>query len=326
MATLNNMTDRIGLQKMPNNYDSGNDQQHQDNIEKWLNNNPQFFEDYFMKYASSELVDRWLAKRTKRVTLEDRREDSHDSNAITDTTSLDDDDDDDNDDTESITTSDDSRSDAGEHDTISSNVDCNWQKFVRYQRQKFHSQESFPIQIDSSVMASTGPRKQYLRKSKSFTTYDGNLPSTARAELLQSVLKSKVTLPLYDNDNGEWKSHLNSQNQQEIFLALVRDISNELDLDRLCGKISLNVSMLTKVERCLLYLIEGTGKVRELVCKSLYVDPQYTHSTSTTTGYDQQQLDRPWGQGLVGLVCQLGEVVKIDDGIKVSYLFFFFVR
>lgn len=315
------MTDRTGLQKMPNIYRGGNNQLDQNSIEKWLNNNPQFFEDYFMKCATSELVDRWLDKRTKRLTLQDTTQDSHDSNTVTDATSLDDDDDNH---TDSITSSDDdddSQVDNGEHDTISSYVDCNWQKFVRYQRQKFHSQQAIPTQIDSFV-ASPSPRKQYLRKSKSFTTYDGNLPSTARAELLQSVLKSKVTLPLHDNDNGEWKSHLNSQNQQEIFLALVRDISNELDLDRLCQKISLNVSMLTKVQRCLLYLIESTAKAKQLICKSLYVDPQNTSHTRTTTGYHQQQLDRSWGQGLVGLVCQLGEVVKIDDGSKVSYLLF----
>ncbi|EDV27652.1 uncharacterized protein TRIADDRAFT_10459, partial [Trichoplax adhaerens] len=145
-----------------------------------------------------------------------------------------------------------------------------------------------------------------------------NLPSTARAELLQSVLKSKVTLPRHDNDNGEWKSHLNNQNQQEIFLALVGDISNELDLDRLCRKISFNVWMLTKVERCLLYLIEGTDKSKELTCKSLYIDRQNLTATSLVASSPDLQLDRPWSQGIVGLVSQIGEVVKIDDATKDS--------
>ena len=50
-------------------------------------------------------------------------------------------------------------------------------------------------------------------------------------------------------------------------MELIRDISNELDVDVLCHKILLNVSVLTKSDRGSLFLARGKETNRYLVSK-----------------------------------------------------------
>lgn len=64
-------------------------------------------------------------------------------------------------------------------------------------------------------------------------------------------------------------SRFESLDENALFIELVKDISNELDIDVLCHKILVNVGFLTHAERCNLYLARGPSEQRYLVTKLL---------------------------------------------------------
>lgn len=53
----------------------------------------------------------------------------------------------------------------------------------------------------------------------------------------------------------------------ELFMELIRDVANELDIDVLCHKILVNVGLLTHADRGSLFLAKGTPNNRYLVAK-----------------------------------------------------------
>lgn len=53
----------------------------------------------------------------------------------------------------------------------------------------------------------------------------------------------------------------------ELFMELIRDVANELDIDVLCHKILVNVGLLTHADRGSLFLAKGPPNNRYLVAK-----------------------------------------------------------
>lgn len=56
-------------------------------------------------------------------------------------------------------------------------------------------------------------------------------------------------------------------NEADLFMELIRDVSNELDIDVLCYKILLNVGLLTRADRGSLFLAKGPLDNKYLVAK-----------------------------------------------------------
>lgn len=55
--------------------------------------------------------------------------------------------------------------------------------------------------------------------------------------------------------------------ESELFMELIRDVANELDIDVLCHKILVNVGLLTHADRGSLFLARGPRDARYLVAK-----------------------------------------------------------
>lgn len=55
--------------------------------------------------------------------------------------------------------------------------------------------------------------------------------------------------------------------EADLFMELIRDVSNELDIDVLCHKILVNVSLLTRADRGSLFLAKGPPHNKYLVAK-----------------------------------------------------------
>lgn len=62
-------------------------------------------------------------------------------------------------------------------------------------------------------------------------------------------------------------NRLEQLGENELFIELVKDISNELNIDILCHKILVNVGYLTQADRCSLFLARGPHEQRYLVAK-----------------------------------------------------------
>lgn len=57
------------------------------------------------------------------------------------------------------------------------------------------------------------------------------------------------------------RRNLSSLDENELFMKLIRDVANELDMDVLCHKILVNVGLLTHADRGSLFLAKrGSGQ------------------------------------------------------------------
>ncbi|KAI9564201.1 hypothetical protein GHT06_007939 [Daphnia sinensis] len=110
------------------------------------------------------------------------------------------------------------------------------------------------------------------------------------------------------------RNELKSLDEKELIFELVKDICNDLDVRSLCHKILQNVSILTKADRCSLFLVQGErgSESRCLVSKLFDVCSQSTLKEMEK----KDEIRIPWGSGIVGYVAQSGEPVNIPDAYK----------
>ncbi|CAG0893322.1 unnamed protein product [Cyprideis torosa] len=106
------------------------------------------------------------------------------------------------------------------------------------------------------------------------------------------------------------------EEEDELFVELLRDISTELDMDRLCHKIMVNITRLTQAELGSLYLAKGSRKAgRHLVRKlsSVHEESEFTEAVSPG-GDDIVEFHT----GIVGYVAQTRETVNLTHASQSS--------
>lgn len=171
----------------------------------------------------------------------------------------------------------------------------------------------------------------------------------ASHDLRQRVQKAVVVVadgddnvPTPDSDPSRWSTAANSDEQQqspppirpssssslqydrdsfgeesELFMELVRDVANELDIDVLCHKIIRNVSLLTHADRGSLFLAKGLPHERYLVAKLFDV----RRDTSLEEAVELARVEDiriPFGVGIAGTVAQNKTLINIKDAYNVS--------
>lgn len=110
---------------------------------------------------------------------------------------------------------------------------------------------------------------------------------------------------------------LNHMDETELFMELIRDVANELDIDVLCHKILRNVSLLTHADRGSLFLARGQADNRYLVAKLFDV----RHDTEFEEAIRQARNEEfriPFGVGIAGTVAQNKTLINIKDAYNVS--------
>lgn len=103
-------------------------------------------------------------------------------------------------------------------------------------------------------------------------------------------------------------------------MELIRDVSNELNIDVLCYKILRNVSILTQADRGSLFLAKNSGDQRYLVAKLF----DLRHNTSFEDAIkvaSSKEIKIPFGVGIAGTVAQNKTLINIKDAYQVSQLF-----
>ncbi|XP_043206376.1 dual 3',5'-cyclic-AMP and -GMP phosphodiesterase 11-like, partial [Amphibalanus amphitrite] len=105
------------------------------------------------------------------------------------------------------------------------------------------------------------------------------------------------------------RSELQHLDEKELVLELVKDICNDLDVCSLCHKILQSVSVLTRADRCSLFLVRGEKESgsRHLVAQLFDVN---SHSKVEET---KRELRMPWGAGIAGFVADQGQPVNVPD-------------
>jgi hypothetical protein len=85
-------------------------------------------------------------------------------------------------------------------------------------------------------------------------------------KIIKKLIGDRVT-------RDQLKDKFQNLDEHELFTQLISDITNELNVDRLCHKILVNVSILTKSDRGSLFLAKGSRDDRYLVAKLFDVTP-----------------------------------------------------
>lgn len=111
-------------------------------------------------------------------------------------------------------------------------------------------------------------------------------------------------------------SQLEDLDEKELFMELIRDIANELDINMLSHKILVNVGILTNSDRCSLFLVRGSRENKVLVSKLFDVTSESTLDESMRS--EEDEICVPLGVGIAGHTAATGETINIKDAYSVS--------
>ncbi|XP_008430734.1 dual 3',5'-cyclic-AMP and -GMP phosphodiesterase 11A isoform X3 [Poecilia reticulata] len=254
-------------------------------VEAFLDSHPDLFEEYLVRRAKCDQVSRWLKEHqpSKVSASEDRRAAA--AAAATDPLWP---------------------SSADGLRRRSSHMELR-RNFARSKATTAHRTYDEHVSLSEHESQSSMRRRALLRKASS-------LPPTT-AHILSALLESRVNVPQYASSAIDYKYRLKETNEREFFLELVKDISNELDLTNLSYKILINVCILVDADRCSLFLVEGPAHKRTLVSKFFDVHSGTTVRPSSST-LNSNEVQVPWGKGIIGYVAEHGETVNISNAYE----------
>ncbi|KAH0952975.1 hypothetical protein HN011_011017 [Eciton burchellii] len=111
------------------------------------------------------------------------------------------------------------------------------------------------------------------------------------------------------------REELGRLDESDLFMELIRDVANELDINVLCHKILVNVGLLTHADRGSLFLAKGPLDDRYLVAK-LFDVTQDTELEEAVQRAKNEEIKIPFGIGIAGYVAQTKEIINIKDAYK----------
>ncbi|XP_053619879.1 cGMP-specific 3',5'-cyclic phosphodiesterase-like isoform X1 [Plodia interpunctella] len=100
--------------------------------------------------------------------------------------------------------------------------------------------------------------------------------------------------------------------EADLFMDLIKDVANELDIDVLCHKILVNVCTLTSADRGSLFLAKGMPPNRYLQAK-LFDVTRHTELTEALKTARSQEIKIPFGRGVAGLAAQTKNPINIKN-------------
>ncbi|XP_041985200.1 cGMP-specific 3',5'-cyclic phosphodiesterase-like isoform X2 [Aricia agestis] len=100
--------------------------------------------------------------------------------------------------------------------------------------------------------------------------------------------------------------------EADLFMDLIKDVANELDIDVLCHKILVNVCLLTSADRGSLFLAKGTPPDRYLQAK-LFDVTRDTELNDALQIARSQEIKIPFGVGVAGLAAQTKHHINIKN-------------
>ncbi|XP_054594175.2 dual 3',5'-cyclic-AMP and -GMP phosphodiesterase 11A [Nothobranchius furzeri] len=243
-------------------------------VEAFLDSHPDLFQEYLVRRARCDQVNRWLKEHQPSKAAEEKHGAAVDPLWPTSSDGL---------------------------RRRSSHMELR-RNFARSKASTAHRTYDEHVSLSEHESQSSTRRRALLRKASS-------LPPTT-AHILSALLESRVNVPQYASSAIDYKYRLKETNERDFFLELVKDISNELDLTNLSYKILINVCILVDADRCSLFLVEGPAHKRILVSKFFDVHSGTTVRPSSST-LNSNEVQVPWGKGIIGYVAEHGETVNI---------------
>ncbi|XP_048469991.1 dual 3',5'-cyclic-AMP and -GMP phosphodiesterase 11A [Rhincodon typus] len=250
-------------------------------VEAFLDRHPELFEDYLLRKGKRESVSKWLKEHKVRGSAGDEQQGLARETGCS------------------------PRAEGVHRRSSQKELRRN---FARSRAMTSHRtcDEHVFLRGPDSPSSSSG-RRALLRKASS-------LPPTT-AHILSALLESRVNIPQYASAAIDYKYKLKDSNEREFFLELVKDISNDLDLTSLSYKILINVCIMVGADRCSLFLVEGPPHKKKLVSKFFDVHAGTTVVPSSSME-NSNEVQVPWGKGIIGYVAEHGETVNMPDAYE----------
>lgn len=144
------------------------------------------------------------------------------------------------------------------------------------------------------------------------------LTATASSTRLNNLLKSQNDVKKDNQTQHKRKTveELSSLNEKDLLMELIRDIAHELDVDSLSHKILVNVSILTKGDRCSLFLVKGHKERKYLISRLFDVTTDSTVQEAVKP--ISEAIVIPVGVGIAGHSAATGETINIRDAYQVN--------
>ncbi|XP_033324834.1 phosphodiesterase 6 [Megalopta genalis] len=169
-----------------------------------------------------------------------------------------------------------------------------------------------------SVVQSKSPVRATHQEENPLTRSKRN---SVTSDIFQTWLDSSSPAKRSKSPNRTYSSlvgrreELNRLDESDLFMELIRDVANELDINVLCHKILVNVGLLTHADRGSLFLAKGPLEDRYLVAK-LFDVTQETELDEAIRKAKNEEIKIPFGVGIAGYVAQTKEIINIKDAYK----------
>ena len=190
----------------------------------------------------------------------------------------------------------------------------------KYLRQDFARARLHGIFRTTESAGNTGSKLEQRRNSLKGMRQFLSLPPTS-GSILSMLIQSKVRLPRYASIDEELKRELRLVNERDFILEIVKDISHDLDLKSLTGRILVNICILLEADRSSLFFVEGSKGRQQLVSKVFDV---YTGTNTILTSNGDNVVRVPWGTGIIGHVAKTGDTVNLTDANQVGHFYHMF--
>lgn len=243
-------------------------------VEAWLDEHPEFFQDYLIRKGGRPLIDAWLVTHAlpPGIATNNTANNNGASNAASNT------------------------EEGVEEEEVNEEESQQSARTVSCGSKGSSSGSGTPVRKISAHEFERGGLVKPL-----ITTIDGT------ATFLSPPVNNEVSGQIRKRSRND----VQGLNETDLIFELVKDICNDLDVRRLCHKILQNVGILTYADRCSLFLLQGEpGSDSHCLISNLFD----VSSNSTVEEMNRKSEIRiPWGQGIVGHVAQSGVALNIAD-------------
>ncbi|XP_050086967.1 dual 3',5'-cyclic-AMP and -GMP phosphodiesterase 11-like isoform X3 [Anopheles aquasalis] len=254
-------------------------------MESWLDENPEFVQDYFIRKATRNMVDGWLVSHATPVS------------------------------TGAVAAA------AAVANNTSTSVDSPTHGSNQPSSSRGGSGATTPVRKISAHEFERGgllkPIVNTIDGTPTFLSISPQNESSATGSMQccpNGVVNCAANLrPLRLSRN-----ELKQLDERELIFELVKDICNDLDVRSLCHKILQNVSILLNADRGSLFLVQGKSTCGGDNTKKCLVSKLFdVCSNSTLEEMEQQdEVKVAWGMGIAGHVAESGEPVNIPDAYQ----------
>lgn len=173
----------------------------------------------------------------------------------------------------------------------------------------------------------TANSKPHLRKAQSAPTYKKKLSNL----ICSSVFSGAATGPAGKSKHIKVENHtsLREFGESNYIVEIIKDISKDMSLSKVCFKIIVNLGFLLDIEKASIFIVraaadscssDGKQRVLKLLLDDVSI-AKGVRKESLSSSLSKQPRLVPIGSGIVGHVAETGESLLVNSIAGVSWVF-----